>query len=146
VIVLDANILVRAVLGRRVRELLAAYGTATDFFTPDFAFAEARQHLPRILANRGFPSEPGLALLESLSGVVQIVDVESYGVFEEIARERLLHRDLDDWPVLATALALNCPIWTEDRDFFGSGVATWTTDRIEYFLRTASTGQREDLE
>jgi hypothetical protein len=27
-------------------------------------------------------------------------------------------RNEDDWPVLATALALNCPIWTEDADFF----------------------------
>ncbi len=24
--------------------------------------------------------------------------------------------------------------WTEDQDLFGSGVATWTTDRVELFL------------
>ncbi len=39
-------------------------------------------------------------------------------------------RPTDDWPVLAAALALDCPIWTEDTDFFGYGVATWTTDRV----------------
>jgi hypothetical protein len=33
------------------------------------------------------------------------------------------------------ALLLDFPIWTEDQDFFGSGVATWTTDRVELFLR-----------
>jgi hypothetical protein len=27
------------------------------------------------------------------------------------------------------------PIWTEDQDFFGSGVATWTSGRIEVYLR-----------
>ena len=24
--------------------------------------------------------------------------------------------------------------WTEDTDFFGAGVATWTTDRIEVYF------------
>jgi hypothetical protein len=33
-----------------------------------------------------------------------------------------------------TGLALECPDWTEDADFFGAGVATWTTDRIELSL------------
>ncbi|MCC6367466.1 MAG: nucleotide-binding protein, partial [Bryobacterales bacterium] len=49
--------------------------------------------------------------------------------------------DEDDWPVLAAALALCCPIWTEDTDFFGCGVATWTTDRVELYLTKA--GERE---
>jgi hypothetical protein len=40
--------------------------------------------------------------------------------------------------VLATALALRFPIWTEDSDFFGAGIATWTTDRVELFLQDAS--------
>jgi hypothetical protein len=46
-------------------------------------------------------------------------------------------RDEDDWPVLAAALTFGCPIWTEDTDFFGCGVATWTTDRVELYLATA---------
>ena len=28
----------------------------------------------------------------------------------------------------------------EDTDFFGSGVATWTTDRVELFLQVAGNG------
>ncbi|MFO1350464.1 MAG: PIN domain-containing protein [Gammaproteobacteria bacterium] len=36
---------------------------------------------------------------------------------------------------MALALVLNLPIWTEDQDLFGSGVATWTTDRVELYLR-----------
>ena len=43
-------------------------------------------------------------------------------------------RDPEDWPVLAAALALGCPIWTEDTDFFGCGVATWTSGSIAIFL------------
>jgi hypothetical protein len=30
------------------------------------------------------------------------------------------------------------PFWTEDRDFFGTGVATWTSDRVEIYLRQPS--------
>jgi hypothetical protein len=44
-------------------------------------------------------------------------------------------RDADDWPVLACAMPLGCPVWTEDADFFGTGVATWTTDRIELYFQ-----------
>ena len=43
-------------------------------------------------------------------------------------------RDVDDWPVLACAMTIGCPVWTEDADFFGAGVATWTTDRITLYL------------
>jgi hypothetical protein len=31
---------------------------------------------------------------------------------------------------------LDCPVWTEDQDFFGTGVPTWTTTNLEsYFDR-----------
>ncbi len=50
--------------------------------------------------------------------------------FEAEARKRLGTRDPEDWPILAAALALECPIWTEDSDFFGCGVATWTSTNI----------------
>jgi hypothetical protein len=26
-------------------------------------------------------------------------------------------------------------VWTEDEDFFGTGIAVWTTNRIEIFLK-----------
>jgi len=79
-----------------------------------------------------------MATLDLLASLVQTVEMETYSSFEAIARERIDRRDADDWPVLATALALDCPIWTEDTDFFGCGVATWTTDRVELYLARAS--------
>ena len=44
-LVLDANILMRAVLGRRVRELLEAYEDAIRFYSLDVCFATIRTHL-----------------------------------------------------------------------------------------------------
>jgi hypothetical protein len=52
----------------------------------------------------------------------------------DTARRRTEMRDPHDWPIVAVALLLGLPIWTEDRDFFGSGVATWTSDRVELYL------------
>lgn len=66
-LVLDANILIRAVLGRRARTIITTYSNTIELFAPDVAFAEAREHLPKVLSKRGPPTEPALALLESLA-------------------------------------------------------------------------------
>ncbi|MDR3734650.1 MAG: PIN domain-containing protein [Acidobacteriaceae bacterium] len=135
-IVLDANILIRAVLGRRVRQLLEEYaGRGIRFYAPDVAYADAEKYLPPLLAKKGKPTTDVAATLLYLQGLVEPVDTESYGISEDDARERLRGRDEDDWPVLAAALALNCVVWTEDTDFFGTGVAVWTSSRIEIFLK-----------
>jgi len=57
-IVLDANILIRAVLGRRVRELIVDSADVVQFFAPDVAYADARKYLPSLLKKRGVKSEP----------------------------------------------------------------------------------------
>jgi predicted nucleic acid-binding protein len=138
VLVLDANILMRAVLGKQARALLAKYGERIEFVAPDVAFDEARKHLPEVIERRKLETEPFMAYFDSLANVVQLVKSETYSGFEAIARQRLVRRDEDDWPILAAALALRCPIWTEDTDFFGCGVATWTTDRVELHLSEVS--------
>jgi predicted nucleic acid-binding protein len=127
-VILDANILIRAVLGKRVREILETHSARVRFFAP--ASAEAGEHLPGILLKRGIDPEAALAALAELGVPISCIDAEIYGPFETAARQRLQKRDEEDWPVLATALALECPIWTEDADLFGAGVVTWTTDRI----------------
>jgi predicted nucleic acid-binding protein len=137
-LVLDANILIRAVLGSRVLGLLRKYAGQVEFMAPDVAFQEAREHLPGILEAKQIPLFPAMATLDLLMRLVQTVEAETYATFEAVARERIAKRDEDDWPVLAAALALGCPIWTEDADFFGCGVATWTTDRVELYLAKAA--------
>lgn len=135
-IVLDANILIRAVLGRRVRELLDTWAAqGVRFFAPDVAFDDAEKYLPPLLAQRGKPIADLAAALDWLRSVVEPVTPDLYALFEAEARERIEDRDEDDWPVVATALALACAIWTEDADFFGAGVAVWTTNRVEIFFR-----------
>jgi predicted nucleic acid-binding protein len=133
-IVLDANILIRAVLGKRVRELILAHAANVKFVAPDAAYADARKYLPELLAKRGISSVTGNEVLISLEAAVLPVAFDFYAANQQQALRRIAARDADDWPVLACAMTLHCPVWTEDADFFGSGVATWTTDRVELYL------------
>ena len=134
-LVVDANILVRAVLGTRVRQVIETYAGSASFFVPESAYSEAEEHLATLIVKRGGHPEKALALLRSLERLVDLIGAEVYGAFETEALERLGPRDPEDWPILASALALGCPIWTEDTDFFGCGVATWTSNRVQMFLR-----------
>lgn len=133
-LVLDANILIRAVLGQRVRRILEAQADEVSFFIPESAYAEAEEHLAALVVKRGGNAANGLASLRSMAALGMIVSQDLYGDFEAEARKRLGVRDPEDWPILAAALALGCPIWTEDTDFFGCGVATWTSSSIGSFF------------
>jgi len=85
------------------------------------------KYLPALLRKNGKP-ETGLSVaLSYLQVLVEPVFRETYDPFEEGTRQRLRGRDEDDWPMIATALAFECPIWTEDTDIFGTGIAVWTT-------------------
>jgi predicted nucleic acid-binding protein len=94
--------------------------------------------LPEILERRGEPVSDVAAALEYLQHRVEPITAETYAAYERDAKERLRGRDEEDWPVIAMALALGCPVWTEDSDFFGSGIATWVTGRVEIFLKAAA--------
>lgn len=136
-IVLDANILIRFALGKQVPRLIARYAEAVDFLSPDVAFAEARRNLPAILRARGHADTQQavtLAALDAAEDILTTVPASSYEPHHAAAWARIGQRDPDDWPVLACALLLDCPVWTEDLDFFGTGVATWTTALVELYF------------
>ena len=133
-LVLDANILVRAVLGKRARNILDRYHDRAHFLSPLVCFEEAKRHLPVILKKRGIDPSSVMETLDHLPATVEPVKVTAYRSMEKTARSRIRSRYEDDWPILALALSLNLPIWTEDQDLFGVGIATWTTDRIELYF------------
>ncbi len=135
-LVLDANTLMRAALAVKVRALIAQYGDRMDFLAPQSVFLEASTRLAEVVTRRGLEMGEIMPHLSRLSGIVRSVDRVVYGAHESVARQLLARRDESDRPVLATAMALECPIWTEDADFFGCGVATWTSDRVEWYLKT----------
>ncbi len=134
-LVLDANILIRAILEKRVRQLLEKYAAqGARFYAPEVAFADAEKYLPALLSKRGKPTGDLPAAIDYLRSLVEALTSDTFAGYETAARRRLRGRDEEDWPILAAALSLACGIWTEDTDFFGAGVVVWTTDRVELFL------------
>ena len=86
------------------------------------------------MVKRGVDPSAAMLVPKRLEGVVLSIDAELYERMQQQALQRIAVRDADDWPVLACAMSLGCPVWTEDADFFGTGVATWTSDRIALYL------------
>lgn len=81
-------------------------------------------------------SEAEDLLRDALSTLEDSVSVEPQFVVEaseDDARWRI-ERDPNDWPTVALALAVNGGIWTEDSDFLGCGLPTWTIRTVEHYL------------
>ena len=109
------------------------------------AFDDVHEHLTAVLTKRGeLPAlQASLDKLKALQTAVQVVDQAEYKAMQPAALARIGPRDPDDGPVLACARLLNCPVWTEDKDFFGTGVATWTTALVELYFADPAPGSAE---
>jgi len=131
---LDTNILVRAVLGDKVSNLLEKYNHNCQFLTPDNCYQELERHLPQILQKRKFQSDVSSQAIADLAKIVIPISEEDYIQYKNEAQRRIKARDPNDWQVVALAMHFDCPIWTEDKDFFGIGIATWNSQNVEIYL------------
>jgi predicted nucleic acid-binding protein len=137
-LVIDASTLVAEGLRSRGRRHLAQ--VASELYLAEHAYDEARHELSKrvslfITRNR-LSDVRGQELLRDVLGSLELPFVvleAGYQSYEIPARERI--RDPKDWPSLALAMTLECGIWTQDYDFFGTGVATWSTENIEGTLQ-----------
>src|SRR4051794_7616572 len=98
-IVLAANILIRTVLGKRVRDILETHADTISFFAPE-AYAEAEEHLAVLITKPGGDPAKAVAVLRSIAALGTIIEREVYCDFEAEARQRLGTRDPEDWPIL----------------------------------------------
>ena len=147
---MDANILVSELLRTRGRRLVE--DPRLRLRVSAKAWEEARHELPKragrmVDQGRLSREQAGALLADGLRiAEARAVEVppEAFAAFEEEAAYRI-PRDPDDAPTVALALALGgvegrCGIWTNDGDFLGCGIPTWTTDTLLAHLTRA---QRE---
>jgi predicted nucleic acid-binding protein len=129
-IVMDANILLSAILGKgTVRALDAAVKRGVALGLPVPQLAEASS----VLADKlGYRDDEANAALAALASRITLLSPEFYRAHEAAARGRLHRRGQSDWPVLAAALATEGGIWTHDRDFFGVGVPVWSSRNLRF--------------
>lgn len=135
-LVIDANILIRAVLGQRVRRLIVDACDKTAFYVAEANYDEAEHYLAQLAPARGIPEVVWRAALDSVMAAIQLVVSDELAPVEAEAKACIARRDERDWPAVAAAMQFNCPVWTEDSDFFGAGVSTWTTETVEIYLNS----------
>jgi len=136
---IDASTLVAESLRVRGRQLIAnpifdlaiataALSEATFEIEKRIVYLKRFRQLSSSAANV-LRSEVQLLISQELSLPAEAM----YAEYIDEARWRI-PRDLDDVPTVALALALDCGIWTADRDFFGCGLPVWMTDTLLAYL------------
>ena len=124
-----------------IAELLRVRGRAL-FQLPDLRllvaqeqWAETERGLEQRAAalRKRVPAEEVESLLDQAhalvaAGAIVVVPSGVYAEREATARRRI--RDQTDWPTVALALATGSAILTNDPDFLGCGIATWTVDSL----------------
>ena len=128
-LLIDSNVFVSAVLGRSA-PLLRHVILNCAAIMPMRVHEEASKLTAALLLARQRPPVG----LSDLFGPANTVSMDVAFEHEAAAKWLLGRRHASDWPILATAMAFEAPIWTKDRDFLGTGVATWNNRTIRFYV------------
>ncbi|WP_230534192.1 PIN domain-containing protein [Microvirga roseola] len=129
-LVVDANILVAAVLGSTTGTHLDLISGRRSLITSEAAFEEAYRVIGHVRPN-------DLSVLESLLDLVTIIAGEDVAD-EDTATAEMALRDapasrngsVTDAHLLALAWTLDADLWSHDRDFAGTGWPSWSTSNL----------------
>jgi predicted nucleic acid-binding protein len=132
-LVADASTLIAELLRVRGRELFQR--SDLRILVTEEQWAETERGLGERAAalRRRIPEEEVQALVSAAigltdTGAITVVPHALYADWETTARRRI--RDQSDWPAVALALAADAAILTNDPDFLGCGIATWTFETL----------------
>jgi predicted nucleic acid-binding protein len=122
----DANVLLSAATGRAALKIFTQ--SSLEVVSTSLNIKEVREYIPAMAEKYEMAAE----LLESQ---FQLLAVREFGIREyqsslEKARRKIGKRDPDDVDLLALALELEIPIWSNDGDFEGTGVEWFTTAQL----------------
>lgn len=130
ILVLDTTVLISAVLGRTAIVVARVQRLAT-LVTTDRAIEEGRR---RIALGLKLPEL--LATLDGIADTVAVVPLTRLAPFvpdAEVVLRDAVHSgngSVRDAHVLALAWVTGADIWSSDRDFAGTGVASWSTPNL----------------
>jgi predicted nucleic acid-binding protein len=140
-LVLDAAILISAALGRSAGAIMLAQQAAV-LVTTDRVVHEARRRL-----ELGLKRPELLPLIDDLAAAMTVVPAAALDPImprcEQTLRDAVAsgRGSIRDAHVLALAWSIDADIWTTDRDFAGTGVATWSTPNLlRGFIDAAAQG------
>jgi predicted nucleic acid-binding protein len=114
-IVIDANPIIAALLGGKASNVVAA--NQFIFCSPQFTLFEIEKYVPLLARQLNRPEIDVRTTFHRLP--ITAYQPVAYAECVPHATALIGARDEDDVPVLALALELQVPIWTNDRDFVG---------------------------
>ena len=135
-LVADANVLLSAVIGGRAA-LALRHDKVEQVFTPATAYDEVFEYVPSLAKKKRL--ELDTLLLACAALPVTVLERSEYHEKLSTAKRRIGKRDPDDVDVLALALTLNLPVWSNDNDFEDAGVEWYTTAELLKTLGIEST-------
>ena len=136
-LVVDANILIAAARGRSADAVRTVAGQLA-LITTDRAMEEASR---RLVLGMKRPELIGVLdlLAQSFERFSAATLADGIPMAQRVLRDAAASRNgsTDDAHLLTLAWALDADIWSTDRDFAGTGVATWSTPNLLRALKAA---------
>jgi predicted nucleic acid-binding protein len=126
-LVADANVLLSAVLGGRARVVLT-HPKIEGIFSTEATLAEVEEYATVLARKRKLSLDMLILTVATLP--VSIVERETYIRAITRARRLIEKRDPDDVEILALALHLKIPLWSNDNDFQALGIDVYTTAEL----------------
>jgi predicted nucleic acid-binding protein len=132
--VADANVLLSAVIGGQAKTVLE-HPRVESVVTSAVTFAEVQEYAGHLAQKKRL--DPELVLLAVAALPVAILPREHYKDALPRARRKIGKRDPDDVEILALAMHLGWPLWSNDNHFEAAGVEWHTTAELLQRLRLA---------
>ncbi len=123
----DANVLLSAVIGGRTR-LALNHPSIEELFTTQHTFSEVEEYSTVLAGKKRLRAD--IVLLAVAALPVTILTRAHYAGDLPEATRLIGHRDPDDVELLALALHLQVPLWSNDKDFEHVGIELFTTERL----------------
>ena len=130
-LVADANVLLAALLGGRAKVVLQ-HPEVEELLTTEATLAEVQEYAVILAKKRRLSLDTLLLAMAALP--VTLVEKPVYASRLPQARKIVAQRDPDDVDILALALHLGLPLWSNDKDFEQTGVERFTTAELLQML------------
>jgi predicted nucleic acid-binding protein len=112
--VIDTNIIISALIKPgKTREII--FENFFNFITPAYTLTEIEKYKREICIKSGMSVQELEEVINLLFKHIKILNPKVYSHLLLKASKLIL--DIKDIPFLASALSLNCPIWSDDKHF-----------------------------
>ena len=115
-ILIDSNILISALIKKGfTRDILTNFNA--NFLFPEQGLEEIYFYKSEIIRKSKINEKEFYVLLLRLLKYIRLIPIGIFINFKDEANKIMGKIDKDDVLFIATALALNCPIWSDDKHF-----------------------------